>query len=173
MKPSSHTKKQISQQRPVRQGDGASRKSIGQIEWLQMRVAAAEETWKEAKEQFSQAKRRRKLAKLFAKRAKKHAKKAEENLDQARNALADAKAQAAAMQWHVAPRKVGKKARPLSRKRATPRRSARKAAPTAEQAASHEPSSIVLGTPAEAIPGYAHVPAVLPSITGGEAPAVS
>lgn len=128
MKPAANEKQLASEQRPVRQRNGVHRKLMRQIELLEMRALAAEDTWKQAKEQFSQARRRRKLAKLFAKRAKKDKKKAEANLGLARRALAEAKAQAMAKSWRAVVEKIGtaKAAVAHSKKQRIAKRRARK-----------------------------------------------
>ena len=171
MKPATNRKKSAFAPRPVRQRESASRKLISQIELLQMRVAATEDTWKEAQDQHRQAKRRRKLAKLFARRAKKDAKSAKANLDLARKALAEAKAQATIISWRAASRKVSKTkdARPLARKRPVRRKSLRNSAPAPGQPASQKPSPS-LPTTAEGIPGYPNPAASPPAITPGENP---
>jgi len=147
-----------------------SGKWISQVQLLQMRLAAAEEAWKEAKEQLSQAKRRRKLAKLFAKRAKKHAKAAEAKLELARQTLADAEAQSTTTEWLAAPRKVGKtkSARPRSRKRPTPRRSVQKLPVAATEAT--QPSPALPAT--ETISEDSNAAVSIPAITNGDGPAM-
>src|SRR5262245_54071990 len=171
MKPPTNRKKSTVAPRPVRQWESASRRLINQIELLQMRVAATEDTWKEAKAQHRQAKRRRKLAKLFARRAKKDVKSARANLDLARKSLAAAKAQAAILSWRATSRKVSqaKDGRPLDRKPPVPRKSLRNLAPAAGQPASQKPSPS-LPTKAEGIPGYPNPAASPPAIRPGENP---
>jgi len=71
---------------------------VTHIEFLQLRVAGAEDALSRARQGASRAKRQRKLAKLFAKRAKKHFKEAKTNLNEAREALARAEAKAKAFQ---------------------------------------------------------------------------
>ena len=156
------------------QPDGANRKLIGQIEFLQLRVAAAEETWKQAKEHFSLAKRRRKLARLFAKRAKKDAKRAAANLDLVRKALADAKTQAMTISWR-APSRKGSKAKDVvepSKKRSMTKRPVRKTSRVATKPLSPQP---VAATAAHAasIPGDPDAAASLGTNQPGEVRAIA
>jgi hypothetical protein len=165
MKVSPDKKKLASAQR-----HDASRKRISQIELLNMRVAAAEDTWKQAKEQFSQAKRRRKLAKVFARRAKKYARTAKAKLELARKALVHAKEQSMTLDW-PAPKKVGKtkNARPPSRKQPTRKRSVRKAT-LAAVASSHGLSPAA--STAKGFRAYPNPAASLQAMARGQASAI-
>lgn len=132
---------------------------VTHIEFLQLRVAGAEDALSRARQAASRAKRQRKLAKLFAKRAKKHFKEAKENLNEAREALARAEAKAKAMHRKrpVASIKLSKaKSVVASSKKPAARR--KQAHPPVPSPTAHEP--------VEQLPSNIIIHGAVPSPTG-------